>query len=506
MAHRESRFVFSLFLNIASVGISLAISFFLTPYLLSVLGKEAYSFFPIANDFVNYMTIISLAVNSMASRFITVSLAEGNELQSKRYYSTVFFANCVIAGVLIIPSTVIVVFLEHILQIPAYLTAEAKVMFAFIFAALVLNLVTSVFGTATFARERMDLAGLLSIAQQVLRVGLYVLLFTIWKPTLSVMGITTLAIAALTGLVNWGFARRLLPAYRIRLDLFQREALRILLASGIWSSVYSLGSSLLRSMSLVLTNMLINAETAGNVSIAQTLPHIMTAIISAVYGVILPRITTVYAAKDGSKTKETVELGQKILGIVTSVPAVMILVFGKYFFRLWVPGEDAEYLHLLSIFCMLPSLMHSAMWPIFGLNVANNKLKKPGISLLVTGVVNVALTVLLVKLTPLGVYAILGVNVVLNFLYYCIYIPYYASKEMGISPRNFYVHIAKTSVYAAIVLAIFPPVLARFSPDRWIPFFVSAAVAELTGVLLYAVIVLTPQDWAAMFARIKRKG
>lgn len=448
------------------------------------------------------MTIISVAVNSMASRFITVSFAEGNELQSKRYYATVFFANCVIAAVLIIPSTIIVVFLDHILNIPVSLTAEAKVMFAFIFAALVLNLVTSVFGTATFARERMDLTGLVNLAQQILRVAFYLLLFALWKPSIMVLGVTALLLAAFTGVSNWNFSRRLLPGYSIRWRLFQRESLFTLIGSGVWNSVNDLGSSLMRSLSLLLTNMLIGPTMAANVSIAQTLPHIMTAIISAVYSVVLPRITNVYAGGDASKMREVTELGQKILGIVTSVPAVMILVFGQRFFRLWVPGEDAALLHSLSVFCMLPSLMHSSMWTVYGLNVANNKLKVPAVTLLCTGVCNVLLTLLLLKTTAWGVYAILGVSVALNFLYYCIYIPYYAAREMGVSPRSFYLHIGKTAVYTVLVLVVFPPVLAKLPTDRWLTFFACAVVAEVAGVLLYAWIVLSCRDRAALLSQL----
>ena len=37
-----------------SYGINLLISFFLTPYLIKAVGKEAYSFFPLVNDWKVY--------------------------------------------------------------------------------------------------------------------------------------------------------------------------------------------------------------------------------------------------------------------------------------------------------------------------------------------------------------------------------------------------------------------------------------------------------------------
>ena len=60
--------------SIASFIINLCISFFFTPYLIRVVGKEAYSFFPLVNSIVGYSSIISTAVGGMAGRFVTMRI------------------------------------------------------------------------------------------------------------------------------------------------------------------------------------------------------------------------------------------------------------------------------------------------------------------------------------------------------------------------------------------------------------------------------------------------
>ena len=77
MMSEKKQTVVNLIAKIISYGATLLISFFLTPYLVEKLGKEAYSFYPIANNFVNYMGVITIALNSMASRFITIHLKSG---------------------------------------------------------------------------------------------------------------------------------------------------------------------------------------------------------------------------------------------------------------------------------------------------------------------------------------------------------------------------------------------------------------------------------------------
>ena len=94
---KNSRLGISLVANIISTLVSLGVSFVLTPYLIRTIGKEAYSFFFLLNNFVSYMTILSLALNSMVSRFITIAIA-GNKLgKAHTYFSTVFFSNIILS-------------------------------------------------------------------------------------------------------------------------------------------------------------------------------------------------------------------------------------------------------------------------------------------------------------------------------------------------------------------------------------------------------------------------
>ncbi|MGN1432220.1 MAG: hypothetical protein ACI4XI_00820, partial [Ruminococcus sp.] len=58
--------------SIVAFGVTIGINFFLTPYLVSSLGTEAYGFIGLANNFVQYATIVTSALNSMAGRFISV--------------------------------------------------------------------------------------------------------------------------------------------------------------------------------------------------------------------------------------------------------------------------------------------------------------------------------------------------------------------------------------------------------------------------------------------------
>ena len=79
MRSEKKQTAINLIAKIISYGTTYLIAFFLTPYLVEKIGSEAYSFYPIANNFASYMSIITIALNSMASRFITIALTKNEK-------------------------------------------------------------------------------------------------------------------------------------------------------------------------------------------------------------------------------------------------------------------------------------------------------------------------------------------------------------------------------------------------------------------------------------------
>lgn len=75
----------NLIAQIASFLVSFGISFFVTPYVTNKLGSDAYGFITLADNFVNYASLITIALNSMASRFITIKIYE-NKMDEANVY------------------------------------------------------------------------------------------------------------------------------------------------------------------------------------------------------------------------------------------------------------------------------------------------------------------------------------------------------------------------------------------------------------------------------------
>ena len=83
----------NLVFNTISFLINFIISFFFTPYLIRVVGKEAYSFFPLVNNIIGYSSILTTAVGSMAGRFIIMKIYS-NDIDSANTDIMMAFDEC----------------------------------------------------------------------------------------------------------------------------------------------------------------------------------------------------------------------------------------------------------------------------------------------------------------------------------------------------------------------------------------------------------------------------
>ena len=151
----------NLLAQIVMFGVNLCISFFLVPYITEVIGVDAYGFVGLANDFVSYAQIVTVAINSMASRFITIKIHEGDKEEANKFYSSVVIANIILSIILGIVGIVFVIFMQHFINVPNDLLLDVKLLFVLIFANFIISILTSTFSVATFCTNKLYLSSII---------------------------------------------------------------------------------------------------------------------------------------------------------------------------------------------------------------------------------------------------------------------------------------------------------------------------------------------------------
>lgn len=88
---KNKRLTINIVATCISFIVSFGISFFLTPFIVKSLGAAAYGFVGLTNTIISYTELVTVALNALAGRFITIEYVRGRIDNANKYFSSVFF-------------------------------------------------------------------------------------------------------------------------------------------------------------------------------------------------------------------------------------------------------------------------------------------------------------------------------------------------------------------------------------------------------------------------------
>ena len=503
---KNKRLLINLIASLISFIVQMGISFLLTPILVEKLGNEAYGFIGLAHNFVSYATVLTVALNSMASRFITIAIHRGENEKANIYFSSVFIMNVILSVIVLIASTVMIINLEKLLNIPEYLEQDVKITFALAFGNFILSLLSTVYNIATFIKNRIDLSYIHQIIGNILKVIILVGLFALLKPKIYYISIGAIAYTLYVFIANIILTKKLAPELQIKIQNYRWKYIVELLKSGIWNSLNNLSTILLSGVDLLITNIFIDSSAMGILSIAKTIPTAIVTLLSTISNVFLPQFTILYSKNKKEELVNEVKFSIKILSLIMIVPMAGFIVFGKSFFALWLPSKsNAEIMQIqiLSILTLLPNLVSCYIYTLYSINTVTNKLKVPVLVTLVMGIVSIILTYVTLKVTNLGVYAVAGISSVLLLLRVILFVPTYAAMNLKVKLTTFYKPLIKSIIISAIIIVVFLFANYIITIDTWITLIVVAILFGILGYFISFITLLNKQEKHKIINKVK---
>lgn len=505
----QKQFILNFTSTLLASAVGLGISFLLTPYIVNTLGATAYGFFPLSTNFVSYMTIVTIALNALSSRFITIELEKKNIDKANVYFNSVFFANIILSIALLIFCVGFLFFLDYLFDIPTALAADVHLLFAFTFISMLIGLIFSVFNVCTFAVNRQDIAALRTIVSNVLRVAVIFLLFYFFIPRLYYLGVSSIVSSIYLAIANFGLTKRLLPQVQLDIRLFDAKAVKEILSSGIWNSINQLSIVLLTQLDLFLVNIFLNAHAMGEFSLTKIVPNFIQMLVGVAVSVFVPTFVILFGKGQRKELLKEIFFSIKIVGTIVVIPISFFIVYGDAFFALWVPSEDTELLHQLSNLALIPMLVTGSINTLFNVYTVTNQLKTPAIVWIVVGTLNTLLVLIAFKTTHWGIFVTPVIGLITGLLRNLIFTPIYAARCLNLKWSTFY-----RSIWKAICGGIVIMLLCYGSkhylhvfPRDWIDFFMLALCVGIvsTGIMLTILLNKTEKQ-AVVKLVLKRLG
>lgn len=501
--NRNQQLMVNMSASFVAYGVSLFISFFLSPYIVSTIGVEANGFVGLANNFVSYASIITIALNSLAGRFITISIYEKNYNKANEYFSSVYYANLCIAMILAVIGGFVIVFLERLINIPLDIVRDVKLLFICLFLNCIISIVGSVFSVATFAMNKLYLESIRNIEANLARALIIIGLFALFAPRVSYIGAGSLISGVYILIRNIHYTHVLLPYIRISRKHFNVKAVIELITSGIWNTINRLGQLLLDGLDLLITNIFIDSTAMGIMSLSKTLPSLVSGVLSSLVGVFSPDFTILYAEGKREELIFSIKRSMKIMGIMMNLLIIVLLVCGKEFFALWQPTQDATALYSLFVLNIGCLIFSGGINCLYGIFTVVNKVKVNSLVVVGCGFISTVLVLFLLKTTDLGIFAISGVSTVVSIARNLVFTVPYGAYCLNLKWYTFYPDVFKPVFFALVGTTLGMLLGQVFDATTWWLWFLKAAFIGMIALIVGLFIVLNKGERKYIYSMIR---
>lgn len=494
-----------------SSGVTLLVSFFLTPYLVKTLGDEAYGYIGLSGNFIIIAGIFTTALNSMANRFILIAYEKKDNEKINEYFSSLFAAGIVLASAFLIIGLLGSFYIDKIFNITPQILGAVKVTFILAIVNFAVMTLCTVFSASVFVKNRLDFTAKADIIANLAKLIFLISIFSIATPQIYYVSIGGLIYTVILYFGHIRNTKKLLPTVKIKLALARIKTIKELISSGVWNSFTSIIQMLMVGLDLALANWLLDGRAMGLIAISNTIIVACNSILVVVINSFKPTLTKTYAGGDLEELHRQVKISNKMQCAIMFVPIAGLCIFAPKFYSLWLPYKSHEDIILLSlitfvkVFDQFAGLTTDAIRNNF---IFFNKLKASVLVRLLLSILNVPIVILIVYIFndyTVSILAISGISSLLYLIYYWAMEPMLVSKITGQKISEYYKIIVQAVLMFVMLIIPFAIINSLTVCASWVQF---GAVVAFTGIIGYTIMwtkVTNSEDRAAVYKKIKEK-
>lgn len=492
--------------NIVSFLISVAIGFFLSPFIIKHLGAEANGFTHLANNIITYATLLTIALNSMAARFMSIEYHRGNREEVKKYYSALVVGNVFIVAILFVIACIFTYFVESFINVGNENINDIRLLFGLVFLNFFISQACSVFGVATYITNKLYYTNIISMFGNVLKVFILVALFGFFKPQMYYVSLAGVIISVFTLLMNFSVKKKLLPEIVFEIKSFDIRCIIKLLSSGTWNAINQCGNILMTGLDLLLTNIFINPFEMGMMSVAKMIPNHIMQLAGMVNNNFAPDLTITYATAENNDVVKRLRWSMKISSVFMTIPIGVLVVFGGPFYRLWTPSLDSQKLVVLSFLSCMMFVPFAGTQTLYNVYATTNKLKVNSLTVVAGGLINVIVVYLLLKFSSLGVYAVAGVSSLVSIVRNLVVTVPYTARILKLKWYEFYKDVLISCGCFAIVVTVSLLVKNIINCDGWVTLVFAVFASTVLGFAAELALLVSPSERKRLFTKIVKRS
>ncbi|MDP9051301.1 MAG: oligosaccharide flippase family protein [Acidobacteriota bacterium] len=462
--------------NWFAMAATLAVGFFLQPYIVHRLGDVAYGVWVLAVSSVSYMIMLDLGMATSVLRFISKGHATQDHQGASEALSAVLWVRLQISALILVLSGVLAAVFPAMFKVPPGLASDARKSLLIIGFTMAISMSFGIFSATLSALNRYDLRSYVTVFQLVIRVVGVVTVLRTGHGILAIAFCELLAAIVGNAMLLY-LARRIYPELEIQLGKPKPEVLRKIWSYSVYAFLITVAVQLVYQSDNLVVGAFVSASAVTYYSIGNTLCRYTQQFIGSMTATFCPAASTYEAAGDLSGLRALYFNGTRAT-LAISLPIVLTLIIrGHSFIGLWMgakyAGPSGAVLVILAI-ALLVSLQNLTAGSI-ALGIEKHKVMAWWA--IGEGVANLALSIVLGRKFGLNGVAIgtLVPSVIVHLLMW----PNYVSRLVDVSFFQVYWNVWGPVFFCGVPFAVATYAVNDLAPARNMIMFMLQTAALL---------------------------
>lgn len=487
--HRGARIAKNTLMLYVRMLVLMLVGLYTSRVVLEALGEDDMGIYSVVGGVVAMFTIISGALNSAVSRFITFEMGKGEKAQLNKVYSTAVTIQLILGAIVVILAEPIGIwFINNEMTIDQARIPEAVMVLHFSLAAFVVNLMSVPQMASITAHEKMSAYAYIGILDAFLRLGTALLIMNSSGDRLVQYAALMMVTVILVRIAYGVYCRRNFEECRYR-PVFDRPLIREMFSFAGWNFV-GVASGVLRDQG---GNILVNlfsgaAGTAVNAArgMAVQLNGAVQGFVTNFMTAVNPQITKSYAAGEHSYMFTLVRKSSRMSFYLLLMLVMPLILNTEVVLGVWlkdVPAHTTLFVQLFLVFALSESLSNPMITAMLATGrIRNYQLVVGGIQLL-----NIPISYICLKM---GAIPEVTVMVAIGLSQICLWARLIMlSRATGFPIGDFVSKVYVKSLFVVLPCAAVVPVLFELVKPTGLWGAVYSAVISVvwTGTVIYMI-------------------
>jgi len=418
--------------NWLGLGVTIAVGFFLSPFVLHKLGDDAFGLWILIFSVTGYYGLFDFGMRQSIVKQVAEYAATGDHDRLLRVVNTGIFSYGCLSLLLLLVTGVGCCYLDSIFRVEPAFSRTARLLMLIVGSGIALSSPLSVFSGVLQGLQQYHWMNLVQIVSNLVRAALVVLSLNRGFGLLT-LALITVAIPILGSAGCMAVARRLIR-YRLDFRLVDRAAFRRLSGYGAVIFVAIAADRLRFGSDATVIGIFLSASAITYFSIGSKLVDYASSVVDSMADTFMPLSSHLEATCDLPRLRRLFIAGNRACAMEIFPLCATLLILGKSLIDIWV-GRRYASAYLILVLLVVPRTAYRSQGASTRILFGTARHRLLSMVLLAEGTGNLLLSVALIR--PLGIVGVAIGTAIPMLGTSLFFLPQYLCKLLGVRLRDF---------------------------------------------------------------------